>query len=95
MQSQCVKPPRRPRLSFLEGSPSTSRSPERRRPRSAGSDMVTVEGASADVRLPAQGTDQSLIGSALSLTSTRQSTNPFGDEHHHDDIVEHLDVIGA
>ncbi|KAL1675532.1 hypothetical protein EV122DRAFT_268164 [Schizophyllum commune] len=95
VQSQCVKPPRRPRLSFLEGSPSTSRSPERRRPRSAGSDMVTVEGASADVRLPAQGTDQSLIGSALSLTSTRQSTNPFGDEHHHDDIVEHLDVIGA
>ncbi|KAL1731005.1 hypothetical protein EV714DRAFT_209540 [Schizophyllum commune] len=93
VQSQCVKPPRRPRLSFLEGSPSTSRSPERRRPRSAGSDMVTVEGASADVRLPAQGTDQSLIGSALSLTSTRQSTNPFGDEHHHDDIVEHLDVI--
>ncbi|KAI5893472.1 uncharacterized protein SCHCODRAFT_02575105 [Schizophyllum commune H4-8] len=93
VQSQCVKPPRRPRLSFLEGSASTSRSPERRRPRSAGSEMVTVEGASADVRLPAQGTDQSLIGSALSLTSTRQSADPFGDQHHHDNIVEHLDVI--
>ncbi|KAL1747712.1 hypothetical protein HDZ31DRAFT_31309 [Schizophyllum fasciatum] len=94
VQSQCVKPPRRPRFSFVEGSPSASRSPERRRPRSAGSEMVTVEGASADVRLHAQGADPSLIGSALSLTSTRQSANPFGDEqHHHDDIVEHLDVI--
>lgn len=92
VHSHCIKPPRRPRLPFRDGS--RSRSPELRQPRSSGSEMVTVEGANADVRLPGEGnTDQSLIGSALSLTSTRQSANPFRDEQHHDDIVEHLDVI--
>lgn len=40
-----------------------------------------------------EGEEPGRIGSALSLPHTDLSDTPE-EEHHHDDIVEHLDVIG-
>ncbi|KIK68038.1 hypothetical protein GYMLUDRAFT_36853 [Collybiopsis luxurians FD-317 M1] len=47
--------------------------------------VVTLEGATADIQLAGDGAP-GLIDSALSLSDARE-------DHHHDDIVEHLDVI--
>ena len=57
--------------------------------------MVTLEGDQADVLVHSDG-DHGIIGSALSLprSTARSFRNLMEDEHHHDDIVEHLDVIG-
>jgi hypothetical protein len=40
-----------------------------------------------------EGEEPGILGSALSLPHTDLSDTPE-EEHHHDDIVEHLDVIG-
>lgn len=54
---------------------------------------VVLEGSQADVVLDHQvGDEPGFIGSALSVHSGLSIMDE--DEHHHDDIVEHLDVIG-
>jgi hypothetical protein len=57
--------------------------------------LVTLEGDQADVVVHSEGTP-GIIGSALSLPHSAGESvrNLMEDEHHHDDIVEHLDVIG-
>ena len=54
---------------------------------------IVLEGNQADVVLDHQvGEDPGFIENSLSVHSTLSAA--AGDEHHHDDIVEHLDVIG-
>lgn len=61
--------------------------------RDESSSHVIFEGSQADVVLDHQvGEDPGFIESALSLHSGHSAA--VEDEHHHDDIVEHLDVIG-
>ena len=57
--------------------------------------MITLEGDQADVLVRSDG-EPGIIGSALSLPHSTGGSfqNLIEDEHHHDDIVEHLDVIG-
>jgi hypothetical protein len=53
-----------------------------------------MEGPQAEVMMQSEeGREPGIIGSALSLPHTDLSDTPE-EEHHHDDIVEHLDVIG-
>lgn len=55
--------------------------------------MVSLEGRQENLLVPLDPEHASgRIGSALSFHSV--SSTDFSDEHHHDDIVEHLDVIG-
>lgn len=57
--------------------------------------MVSLHGSQEDVVYRAQGTHPGRIGSALSLPNSEDSSYDLNeDAHHHDDIVEHLDVIG-
>jgi hypothetical protein len=59
--------------------------------------MITLEGEQADVVVRSDG-EPGAIGSALSLphsTGGESFRDLIGDGHHHDDIVEHLDVIGT
>ena len=71
---------------------SGSRHSQRTRSRTS---MISLEGAREDILIPAdEGHEPGRIGSALSLHSMNPD-EPYDDEHHHDDIVEHLDVIGA
>ncbi|KAH8105900.1 golgi-body localization protein domain-containing protein [Cristinia sonorae] len=54
--------------------------------------MISLEGPSENVLIPAdEGHEPGRIGSALSVHS--EVSEGSYDEHHHDDIVEHLDVI--
>ncbi|KAJ3488375.1 hypothetical protein NLI96_g2885 [Meripilus lineatus] len=56
------------------------------------SDMVSIEGRQEDILVPADpGHEPGRLGSALSIRP-EDARDPF-EEHHHDDIVEHLDVI--
>ena len=61
-------------------------------------DTYSVEGQQAELRVPTEG-DQGLEGSQVNLALSRPGPDYDRDEsmspHHHDDIVEHLDVIGA
>lgn len=58
------------------------------------SDMVSIEGRQEDILVPADpGHEPGRLGSALSIRP-EDARDPF-EEHHHDDIVEHLDVIGV
>ncbi|KAL0572041.1 hypothetical protein V5O48_009919 [Marasmius crinis-equi] len=68
-----------------------------RRPATA-EGVITYEGSATDIQLP--GDDHhSLIGSALNLPQPVERNGrpavvrPLDDIHHHDDIVEHLEVI--
>jgi hypothetical protein len=59
--------------------------------------MITLEGEQADVIVHSDG-EPGAIGSALSLprsTGGQSFQDLMENEHHHDDIVEHLDVIGT
>lgn len=54
---------------------------------------VVIEGSQADVVVEGEGTGEpGILGSALSLPHSDLFDTE--EEHHHDDIVEHLDVIG-
>lgn len=59
--------------------------------------MVTMEGDQANVRITSD-SDPGLIGSALSLPLSQDDPTHIrlvdAGGNHHDDIVEHLDVIG-
>ncbi|KAI0723244.1 hypothetical protein C8Q76DRAFT_722203 [Earliella scabrosa] len=59
-------------------------------------DTYSVEGQQAELRVPTEG-DQGLEGSQVNLALGRLGPDYDQDEsmspHHHDDIVEHLDVI--
>lgn len=53
-----------------------------------------MEGRQADITVDGEdGEEPGILGSALSLPHTDLSDTQEED-HHHDDIVEHLDVIG-
>ncbi len=62
--------------------------------------VLTFEGPNTDIQVHSDDGGPGLVGSALSLprsdeaNASYQSYHPL-DDHHHDDIVEHLDVIGA
>ena len=61
--------------------------------RSNRSDMISLEGYQENILIPAEpGREPGRISRALSNQSSERD-DPF-EEHHHDDIVEHLDVIG-
>lgn len=53
------------------------------------SDMVSLEGQAENVLIPCDDDRHSRVGSALSM---HDQDDPF-EEHHLDDIVEHLDVV--
>jgi hypothetical protein len=61
--------------------------------------FITLEGPNTDVRVRNTG-EPSMVGSVLSLSDLRggpqsiTSIDARADDHHHDHIVEHLDVIG-
>lgn len=62
-------------------------------------DTYVAEGQQADLRVPNNGY-RDLNGSQINLALRQLEGEDFDhpdseDEHHHDDIVEHLDVIGA
>ncbi|KAJ3789499.1 hypothetical protein GGU10DRAFT_260500 [Lentinula aff. detonsa] len=60
-------------------------------PPSAGSDIATLESSALDVQVPGEGENgPGLIDSALSLSEAAENLDPV---LHHEDIVEHLDVI--
>ncbi|SJL01855.1 uncharacterized protein ARMOST_05179 [Armillaria ostoyae] len=60
--------------------------------------VLTFEGPNTDIQVHSDDGGPGLVGSALSLprsdeaNASYQSYHPL-DDHHHDDIVEHLDVI--
>jgi hypothetical protein len=54
--------------------------------------MIELEGSQAGVLVHSDG-QSGVIGSALSLSRAHENAAD-GESHHHDDIVEHLDVIG-
>ncbi|KAK0498658.1 hypothetical protein EDD18DRAFT_1158598 [Armillaria luteobubalina] len=60
--------------------------------------VLTIEGPNTDIQVHSDDGEPGLVGSALSLprsdeaNGSYQSYHPL-DDHHHDDIVEHLDVI--
>lgn len=61
-------------------------------------DTYVVEGQQADLRVPVED-GQGLEGSQVNLALEQMSENEYDhddstSQHHHDDIVEHLDVIG-
>lgn len=61
----------------------------------SGRDMVAIRGSREDVVYPGHGRRPGRIGSALSLPYSDASTYNLNEDYlHHDDIVEHLDVIG-
>lgn len=58
---------------------------------SIGSGVATLEHSSIDIQVPGEGENgPGLIDSALSLAEENADL-----VHHHDDVVEHLDVIGV
>ncbi len=58
-----------------------------------GGDTVSLQGSTENIVYHGSGRP-GRIGSALSLPTSQRSSYDLNDEHHHDDIVEHLDVIG-
>ncbi|KAI0959490.1 hypothetical protein AcW1_004300 [Taiwanofungus camphoratus] len=56
-------------------------------------DMISLEGPHTEVLIPADEREPGRIGSSLSLPNSDVSQDSWDDEHHPDDIVEHLDVI--
>lgn len=81
---------RRPRTSIA--SETSARSSNAQYPTHDG--LVTIEGENADIVVRGDGRP-GRVGSALSLSTTDEFGVVENDDHHHDDIVEHLDVIGA
>ncbi|KAK7695911.1 hypothetical protein QCA50_000550 [Cerrena zonata] len=62
--------------------------------RSDRSDMISLEGIQEDILIPADpGHEPGRISRAFSNQSSEQNRDDAFEEHHHDDIVEHLDVI--
>ena len=59
-------------------------------------DAMTVEGVQADIRMPPH-VQPGIVESSINLSFPANGEDPrhsgFSD-HHHDDVVEHLDVIG-
>lgn len=58
---------------------------------------MTIRGAAADLRVPSRA-DPGIVESSISISSFKADDadprrSEFSD-HHHDDVVEHLDVIG-
>ena len=63
---------------------------------SNGREVVSLRGSREDVVYRGNGQNPGRIGSALSLAYSDASHYDDDDGYmHHDDIVEHLDVIGA
>lgn len=63
-----------------------------------GRDVIALRGTREDIIYRGHGTMPGRIGSALSLPLSEVSHYDDDDDDpvlHHDDIVEHLDVIGA
>ena len=63
-------------------------------------DMISIQGPQTDLLVPKTEHDPGRIGSSLSLPRSEHSDyadydNDIDGEHHPDDIVEHLDVIGT
>lgn len=89
--SQVLTQSNRQNSGFLTGSP-TSTSPMRLTPRH---EFITLEGSQTNVMVDSNG-EPGLIGSALSLPGSFKGEDQTidGVDHHHDDIVDHLDVIG-
>ncbi|KAH9951643.1 golgi-body localization protein domain-containing protein [Amylocystis lapponica] len=59
----------------------------------AQSGLLSFEGPQADVRVPTDDDEPGRIESALNLPPANMQNDFWGDDHHDDDIVEHLDVI--
>lgn len=80
-----------------DSQPSTSRTASPLLVGHDGSHMVTLEGSQADIRMRAS-TERGRVDSAINLPHTHYDANHVAllnsMEAHHDDIVEHLDVIG-
>ena len=62
--------------------------------------MISLQGPQTDVLVPKTENDPGRVGSSLSLPRSEHSDyadydNDIDGEHHPDDIVEHLDVIGT
>ncbi|KAG7449097.1 uncharacterized protein BT62DRAFT_963967 [Guyanagaster necrorhizus] len=60
--------------------------------------VLTIEGHNADIQVRSGDGEPGLVGSALSLPRSDDANASYQsytsiDDHHHDDIVEHLDVI--
>ena len=70
---------------------STQTSP---RPQSPSESSVRLEGPTASV-IVHDSRSLGHVGSALSLPHANAEANMVDDEHHTDDIVEHLDVVGT
>lgn len=80
---------------FLSPQPSQ---PTRRRSSSAyhneRGDLISLHGQQEDVLVPRAEHEPGRIGSALSLSQSREDSEEEHDEDHHEDaVVEHLDVI--
>lgn len=55
-------------------------------------EMMTIEGALTDVRAPSH-VDPGIVESSTDISTDDEDSQFSG--HHHDDVVEHLDVIGT
>lgn len=56
--------------------------------------MMSLQGSQMDVLVPRDDREPGRVGSALSLPDSEMLQLDWDGEHHPDDIVEHLDVIG-
>lgn len=70
-------------------SPSPSRSPNVAYPQAG--QLVTLEGMQTDLRISSRG-EPGLIEHSINLSHTEEEDDV---DHHHDDVVDHLDVIGT
>ena len=61
----------------------------------SGREMVALQGSHEQIVYSGNRQHPGLVGSALSLPDSIESRYSQDDFMHHDDIVEHLDVIGA
>lgn len=55
---------------------------------------VVLEGMQEDIIVPGEGIQMGRVGSALSHTGSEGEEGSVFADHHDDDIVEHLDVVG-
>lgn len=95
VQDHCVPPPlsRRPRAEDQVSLYSGHGSQQGRSTSSPSAGFVTFEGQNEDVVFRTSSRETGRIGSAISLQEG-MPVEVVGDDHHHDDVVEHLDVIG-
>ena len=88
-----------PSHGFLSLGRQSKRSESRPNNSNSRDDLVTIQGASGDLRVHHQtGETPSVLESALSLPLSSIGGHAGETQehaHHHDDIVEHLDVIGT